>query len=77
MARLDPTPFFKRYGNNSWAIFRAYLNAASAQTANPVVRKYLGKLAGADVFTADNAYFIFEFMLRVDGGILGPFGVHP
>jgi glyoxylase-like metal-dependent hydrolase (beta-lactamase superfamily II) len=77
MARLDPTPFFKRYGNNSWAIFRAYLNAASTQTADPVVRTYLGKLAGADVFTADNAYFIFEFMLRVDGGILGPFGIHP
>ena len=77
MARLDPTPFFQRYGDNSWAIFRAYLNAASAQTADPVVRKYLGKLAGADVFTADNAYFIFEFTLRVDGGILGPFGIHP
>jgi glyoxylase-like metal-dependent hydrolase (beta-lactamase superfamily II) len=77
MAALDPTPLFKRYGDNSWAIFRGYLNEASAMIAAPVTRKYLGKLAGADVFTADHAYTIFEFSLREDGGVLGPFGIHP
>lgn len=77
MASLNPTPLFKKYGNNSWAIFRAYLNEASAQTAAPVIEKYLGKLAGADVFTPDNAFSIFELALREDGGVLGPFGIHP
>jgi hypothetical protein len=35
------------------------------------------KLAAADVFTFDNAFEVFEFVLRVDGGVLGPFGIHP
>jgi glyoxylase-like metal-dependent hydrolase (beta-lactamase superfamily II) len=76
MASLDPTPFFQQYGNNSWAIFKAYLDAAADQIAGPVTAKYLSRLAGADVFTADNAYVMFE-SLRVDYGVLGPFGDHP
>jgi len=76
IASLDPTPFFARYGNNSWAVFKAYLDAAAAQVAGPVTAKYLGRLAAADVFTADNAYVMFE-ALRVDYGTLGPFGDHP
>jgi len=46
-------------------------------SAAPVTAKYLGKLAAADVFTFDNASEVFEFVLRVDGGVLGPFGIHP
>ncbi len=76
MASLDPAPFFARYGNNAWAVFKAYLDAASSQTAAPVIAKYLGQLAAADVFTNDNAYVMFE-SLRVDYGVLGPFGDHP
>jgi glyoxylase-like metal-dependent hydrolase (beta-lactamase superfamily II) len=77
MSSLNPGPFFQQYGNNAWAIFKAYLDAASAQTAAPVTDKYLGKLAAADVYTISNAFSIFEFALREDGGVLGPFGVHP
>ena len=76
VASMDPAPFFAKYGNNSWAIFKAYLDAASAEVAGPVVAKYLGRLAAADVFTADNAYVMFE-ALRVEYGVLGPFGDHP
>ena len=76
VASLDPAPFFAKYGNNSWAIFKAYLDAAAAEVAGPVIAKYLGTLAAADVFTADNAYVMFE-ALRVDYGMLGPFGDHP
>src|ERR1700730_11753060 len=49
MASLDPTPFFQKYGptGNSWAIFKAYLDAASQQAAAPIVAKYTGKLAAA------------------------------
>ena len=77
MASLNPAPIFQEFGNNAWAIFKVYLDAASAQTAAPVTAKYLGKLAAADVFTFDNAFEVFEFVLRVDGGVLGPFGIHP
>ena len=76
LQNLDPTPFFAQYGNNAWAIFKAYLDAASALAAAPVTRKYLGKLAAADVFTPDNAFALLE-SLRIDGGVLGPFGDHP
>ena len=67
----------KEYENSSWANLKSYLDAASAQTAAPVIAKYLGKLAAADVFTFDNAFTVFEFVLREDGGELGPFGIHP
>ena len=78
LASLDPTPFFQKYGlsGNAWAIFKTYLDAAAQQAAAPVVDKYLGTLAGADVFTVDNAYALFE-SLRVDAGALGPFGIRP
>ena len=76
LVTVDPTPFFAKYGNNSWAIFKAYLDAAAAKVASPVIAKYLGRLAAADVFTVDNAYVVFE-ALRVDYGALGPFGDHP
>jgi glyoxylase-like metal-dependent hydrolase (beta-lactamase superfamily II) len=78
LASLDPTPFFEKYGpaGNSWAIFKAYLDAASRQAADPVVAKYTGRLAAADVFTFDSAYVMLE-SLRIDAGELGPFGDHP
>jgi glyoxylase-like metal-dependent hydrolase (beta-lactamase superfamily II) len=74
---LDPTPFFQRYGDNAWAVYKAYLDAASARIATPVTDKYLGRLAAADVFTLDNAFTVFEFSVREDGGLQGPFGIHP
>jgi glyoxylase-like metal-dependent hydrolase (beta-lactamase superfamily II) len=78
MANLDPTPFFEQYlpSGNAWAIFKAYLDAAAQQAAAPVTAKYLDKLGGADVFTVDNAYTLFE-SLRIDVGSLGPFGIRP
>ena len=78
MTSLDPTPFFQQYGpsGNAWAIFKTYLDAAAQQAAEPVVDKYLDKLGGADVFTVDNAYALFE-SLRIDAGILGPFAIRP
>ena len=78
LASLDPTPFFQSYGpsGNAWAIFKTYLDAAARQTAEPVVAKYLDQLGGADVFTIDNAFAMFE-SLRIDAGALGPFGIRP
>ena len=78
MASLDPTPFFVQYGptGNAWAIFKTYLDAAAQQAADPIIAQYLGKLSGADVFTVDNAYTLFE-SLRIDTGTLGPFAIRP
>lgn len=78
LSAVDPTPFFKKYGPtaNAWAIFKAYFNAVASQAAEPVVAKYLGVLASVDVYTIDNALTMME-MLRVDAGMLGPFGNHP
>jgi glyoxylase-like metal-dependent hydrolase (beta-lactamase superfamily II) len=67
---------FKKYGDNAWAIFQVYLNVATARIAAPVTAKWLGKLAAADVFTDSNAFTVFEFAVREDGGLLGPFGIH-
>ncbi|MCW8382553.1 MBL fold metallo-hydrolase [Streptomyces justiciae] len=77
-AALDPTPYFEKYGpsGNSWAIFKTYLDAVAQQAAEPVVAKYRGVLAAADVFTVDNAFTMLE-SLRIDAGSLGPFGIRP
>jgi glyoxylase-like metal-dependent hydrolase (beta-lactamase superfamily II) len=76
-ASLDPTPFYEKYGpsGNSWAIFKAYLDAVATTAAAPVAAKYTGILASADVFTVDNAMAMIE-SLRIDFGELGPFGIH-
>ena len=78
LASLDPTPFFAKYGptGNAWAIFKSYLDAAAEQAATPVAANYLGKLAAADVFTTSTAAALVN-SLRIDAGVLGPFGVHP
>lgn len=77
-ASVDPTPFYEKYGptGNSWAIFKAYLDAVATTAAAPVAAKYTGVLAAADVFTVDNAMAMIE-SLRIDFGELGPFGIRP
>jgi glyoxylase-like metal-dependent hydrolase (beta-lactamase superfamily II) len=73
---FDPTPLFAKYGGNPWALFQQYFEGAARQAAEPVIAKYLGKLAGADVLTVDNAVSLVE-SVRMDYGLLGPFGIHP
>ena len=74
LSTVDPTPFFAKYGNNAWAAVKTYLDAVCEQAATPVVKKYTGVLAAADVFTASHAFIILE-SVRLDIG----FGsqVHP
>ncbi|CAL9639683.1 hypothetical protein SUDANB60_06268 (plasmid) [Streptomyces sp. enrichment culture] len=77
-ATVDPTPYFQKYGpsGNAWAIFKTYLDAVANHAADQVAAKYTGTLAGADVFTVDNAFALLE-SLRIDRGLLGPFGIRP
>ena len=71
---VDPTPFFSRYGNNSWAAVQTYQAAQVDYAAAPVIKKYTGVLAAADVYTPSTAFHILE-SIRLDLG----FGsqVHP
>ena len=74
LGAVDPTPFFARYGNNSWAAVKTFQDAQVAYAAAPVIKKYTGVLAAADVYTASTAFHILE-SIRLDLG----FGsqVHP
>jgi len=75
IASVDPTPFFS-FAPNAWAIFKGYLDAVTTQAADPIIAKYTGVLAAADVYTFLNAAAMLD-SLRIDTGDLGPFGDHP
>ncbi|WP_217560874.1 MBL fold metallo-hydrolase [Streptomyces sp. GbtcB6] len=68
LATVDPTPYFTKYGNNVWAAVKEYQAAQVAYAAEPVVRKYTGVLAAADVYTASTTFIILE-SLRLDLGV--------
>jgi glyoxylase-like metal-dependent hydrolase (beta-lactamase superfamily II) len=71
---VDPTRYFQKYGENSWAAVKGYLDEVTDMAAAPVVEKYTGVLAAADVYTANTAFWVME-SVRLDLG----FGsqVHP
>jgi len=64
---VDPTPYFLKYGENTWAAVRCYLDAITAAAAAPVIEKYTGVLAAADVFTASTTFHVMQ-SLRLDLG---------
>lgn len=59
---------------NMWAEFKIYLENLANYCAAVTNEKWLGRLAGADVYGYENAYQMLE-SLRIDYDILGPFGV--
>lgn len=67
LTAVDPTPYFAKYGDNSWAAVKEYQAAQVAYAADPVVKKYTGVLAAADVYTASTTFIILE-SLRLDLG---------
>jgi len=67
MSTVDPTPYFQKYGENAWAGVKGYLEAISDTAAPPVIEKYTGVLAAADVYTANTVFWIMESM-RLDLG---------
>jgi len=64
---VDPTPYFVKYGANTWAAVRGYLDAITAAAAAPVIEKYTGVLAAADVFTASTTFHVMQ-SIRLDLG---------
>jgi len=71
---LDPTPYFKKYGENVWAGVKGYLDALADTAAAPVIEKYTGVLAAADVFTPSTTFWVME-SIRLDLGYASY--VHP
>jgi len=71
---VDPTPYFQKYGANSWAAVKGYLDAVTDTAAAPVIDKYTGVLAAADVFTPSTTFWVME-SIRLDLGY-GSY-VHP
>jgi glyoxylase-like metal-dependent hydrolase (beta-lactamase superfamily II) len=67
LATVDPTPFFMKYGANTWAAVKTYIDTVAEQATAPVVEKYTGVLAAADVFTASSTLALLESM-RLDLG---------
>jgi glyoxylase-like metal-dependent hydrolase (beta-lactamase superfamily II) len=74
LVAVDPTPFFTKYGDNTWAAVKTYQDAQADYAAAPVIKKYTGVLAAADVYTASTAFLILE-SVRLDLGVGSQ--VHP
>ncbi len=74
ISTVDPTRYFQKYGENAWAGVKGYLDEVTETAAAPVVAKYTGVLAAADVYTANTVFWVME-SVRLDLG----FGsqVHP
>jgi hypothetical protein len=73
-ATVDPTPFFTKYGDNTWSAVKTYQDAQVAYAAAPVIKKYTGVLAAVDVYTTSTAFLILE-SVRLDLGFDSQ--VHP
>ncbi len=76
LATVDPVPFYVSGGENIWAGVKGHLDAVTERAAAPVIAKYTGVLAAADIeaFTYTTTFLIMQ-SLRLDRGPSGP--VHP
>jgi glyoxylase-like metal-dependent hydrolase (beta-lactamase superfamily II) len=70
LAAVDPLPFYMHYGENAWAGVKANLDTVTERAAAPIVAKYTGVLAAADieVFTYTTTFQIMQ-SLRLDSGL--------
>jgi len=74
ITKVDLAPYLQKYGDNSWAAVKGYLDAITDMAAAPVIAKYTGVLAAADVYTASTTFWVME-SLRLDLGLAS--WVHP
>jgi glyoxylase-like metal-dependent hydrolase (beta-lactamase superfamily II) len=64
---VDATPYFVKYGQNSWAGLKGLLDEIARTAARPVIDKYTGRLAAADVFTESTTFQVMQ-SIRLDLG---------
>ena len=76
LASVNPVPFYLDAGENVWLGIKGHLNAVTERAAAPIIAKYTGVLAAADIeeFTTTTTFQIMQ-SLRLDLGPSGP--VHP
>jgi glyoxylase-like metal-dependent hydrolase (beta-lactamase superfamily II) len=69
LASVDPVPFYVAAGENAWAGVKAHLDTVTERAAAPIVAKYTGVLAAADIeeFTYTTTFQIMQ-SLRLDRG---------
>ena len=67
LAAVDPVPFYAHYWPNVWAGVKAHLDTVTERAAAPVIAKYTGVLAAADIeaFTTTTTFEIMQ-SLRLD-----------
>jgi glyoxylase-like metal-dependent hydrolase (beta-lactamase superfamily II) len=70
LAAVDPLPFYMHYGENAWAGVRANLDTVTQRAAAPIIAKYTGVLAAADIeiLTYTTTFQIMQ-SLRLDTGL--------
>ena len=70
LAAVDPIPFYMAAGENAWAGVKANLDTVAERAAAPIVAKYTGVLAAADIeiFTYTTTFQIMQ-SLRLDTGL--------
>ena len=70
LASVDPVPFYMHYGENFWAGVKAHLDAVTERAAAPIIAKYTGVLAAADIeiFTRTTTFAVMQ-SLRLDRGL--------
>jgi hypothetical protein len=76
LAAVDPVPYYVAGGENAWAGVKGHLDAVVERAAAPVIAKYTGVLAAADIeiLTTTTTFQIMQSW-RLDRGHSGP--VHP
>src|SRR6266480_636362 len=74
LVSVDPTPFFQKYGDNPWAAVSALFDAWTDAGAAPIIEKYTGVIAAADVYTRSTVFWVME-SIRLDLGFASY--VHP
>ena len=72
LATVDPVPYYMRYGENVWAGVKAHLDAVTERAAAPIIAKYTGVLAAADIEIFTTTTFAIMQSLRLDSGPSGP-----
>jgi glyoxylase-like metal-dependent hydrolase (beta-lactamase superfamily II) len=70
LGAVDPIPFYMAAGENAWAGVKANLDTVTERAAAPIVAKYTGVLAAADIeiFTYTTTFQIMQ-SLRLDTGL--------
>jgi glyoxylase-like metal-dependent hydrolase (beta-lactamase superfamily II) len=78
LAAIDPIPFYVAAGENFWAGVKAHLDTVTERAAAPIIAKYTGVLAAADIaeFTRTTTFQIMQ-SVRLDRGYTVSTYVHP